>query len=72
VFFANFKGLKSKVTARQIPEQNVRIAFAAKGPADVYFLPFLGETQKVKASYKDGKLSCELPPIEKGALVWME
>jgi len=72
VFLANFKGLKSKEVARQIPEQNIKVAFTAKKPGAILFLPFLGQPQKVRANFQGGKLSCELPAVEKGAVVWME
>ncbi len=72
VFLANFKGLKSKEVARQAPEENVTIAFSARGPGAIAFLPFLGQVQQVPGAFKDGKLTAKLPPIEKGAVVWVE
>jgi hypothetical protein len=72
VFLANFDGLKSKENAQQTPAQNVKITFPADGPHAIDFLPFLGEVQKIEGTFRDGKLSCELPAIEKGAVVWVE
>jgi len=72
VFLANFKGLKSKEVARQTPEQNVKVTFSAKGPGTIAFLPFLGQPQKIHGEFNHGKLSCELPAIEKGAVAWLE
>ena len=72
VFLANFKGLKSKEIAQQTPEENVTIAFSAGGPGTVAVLPFLGQVQEVQGTYKDGKVRCKLPAIEKGAVVWLE
>jgi hypothetical protein len=72
VFLANFKGLKSKEIAQQIPEGNVTITFSISGPRTIAFLPFLGQLQKVQGTYNGGKLSCKLPPIDKGAVVWVE
>jgi hypothetical protein len=72
VFLANFKGLKSKETARQIPETGVEIKFAAQKPGTVVFLPFLGRAQTIPAVFESGKISCRLPPIEKGGVVWLE
>jgi hypothetical protein len=72
VFLANFKGLKSKEIARQVPEQNVTLTFSAPAPRSIAFLPFLGQVQKVPATFSNGKLTCTLPPIEKGAVVWLE
>jgi hypothetical protein len=72
VFLANFKGLKSKEVAQQTPEENVTIAFSASGPRTIAVLPFLGQLQKVQGTFKGGKLTCKLPPIDKGAVVWVE
>jgi len=35
-------------------------------------LPFLGQLQKVQGTFSGGKLACKLPPIDKGAVVWVE
>jgi hypothetical protein len=72
VFLANFKGLKSKEIARQIPEENVAIGFSASGPGTIAMLPFLGQLQEIQGTFSNGKLSCKLPPIDKGAVVWVE
>lgn len=72
VFLANFGGLKSKESARQTPERNVRISFPAEPRARLYALPFLGEIQEVKGESKDGKITCVIPEIDKGMVVWSE
>jgi hypothetical protein len=72
VFLANFKGLKSKEVAQQTPEENATIAFSAGGPGTVAVLPFLGQLQTLRGTFSGGKLTCKLPPIDKGAVVWAE
>ena len=72
VFLANFKGLKSKEVAQQIPEQNVKIAFSADGPRPVAVLPFLGAVGKLQGTFSGGALTVEIPAIDKGAVVWVE
>jgi hypothetical protein len=72
VFLANFKGLTSKEVAQQTPEQNVTVAFSASGSGTIAFLPFLGQLQKVPGTFSHGKLTGKLPPIDKGAVVWVE
>ncbi len=72
VFLANFKGLKAGEVAQQTPEQNVRVTFPASGPGKVVFLPFLGQPQTLHGEFDHGRLSCELPAIERGAVVWLE
>ncbi len=72
VFLANFGGLKSKAVAQQIPAQHVKITFSTDRPRTISFLPFLGQERKIEGTFRDGKLSCEIPSIEKGAVVWLE
>jgi hypothetical protein len=72
IFLANFKGLKAKEVAQQTPELNVIVSFSTKGPGAVVFLPFLGQRQTLHAEFADGKLTCELPAIAEGAVVWLE
>jgi hypothetical protein len=72
IFLANFKGLKSKEVAQQIPEQNVQVTFTSKRASTVVFLPFLGAPQKLQGRSDHGKLSVKLPAIEKGAVAWLE
>jgi hypothetical protein len=35
------------------------------------FLPFLGETQVVHGKKQDGQIEFQLPPIERGAVMWL-
>jgi hypothetical protein len=72
VFLASFKGLKKDEITRQIPEENITIAFPNKKNTKIYYLPFLGEKIELKGQVKDNQLICTLPPVEKGAVVWME
>jgi hypothetical protein len=72
VFIANYKGLKGKENAAQMPEQNVRITFPAKADAKIFALPYLGEVQEIAAEMKDGKVTCTVPEITKGMVVWCE
>ncbi len=72
VFIANFKGLKGKENAVQMPEKEVTISFKSKQSAKVFVLPFLGEMQEVSSEWRDGKLTCVIPEINKGAVVWCE
>ena len=72
VFLANFKGLKSKENARQLPEQNITISFPGKSGSRVRMLHFLGEVQDLKPDYRDGRIVCVIPEVDKGAVVWVE
>ncbi|MGH7491844.1 MAG: hypothetical protein ACREOO_05570 [bacterium] len=72
VFIANFKGLKGKEKAVQSPEKEVTIIFPAKPNAKVYTLPFLGRLQETPSEWRDGKLTCVIPEINKGVVVWCQ
>jgi hypothetical protein len=72
VFLANFKGLKASQVAQQLPERNVRITFQTGRKGSVYVLPFLGEVEKLACEWKNGTLSCVIPEVTKGAVVWLD
>jgi hypothetical protein len=72
IFMANFKGLKGRKNAVQIPETNAEISLKADADKKVYMLPYLGNPQLLDAYYKDGRLICSLPAVNKGAVVWIE
>jgi hypothetical protein len=72
VFIANYKGLKGKENAAQLPEENMRITFPAKAGGKIFALPYLGELQEIAAEMKDGKVTCVIPEITKGMVVWCE
>jgi len=72
VFLANFAGLKGDEVVNQTPQKNVKIIFSASATAKVFYLPFLDEKQQLAAQFKDGQLSCVIPAIEKGGVVWVE
>jgi hypothetical protein len=70
IFFANFKGLVGGRNPVQSPETNARIVIS--GLARVYFLPFLGDVEELKGTSREGKTTFSVPPINKGAVVWLK
>jgi hypothetical protein len=71
VFFANFDGLKGGVNPVPTPQTGVEVTVAPEPNGDTgYFLPFLGEVQKVSARESKGRVSFTLPPITRGAVFW--
>jgi hypothetical protein len=72
VFLANFAGLVPHKIAVPSPQNNVRISVAAGKKRTLHFLPFLGEPQTVAGRETQGRLIFLLPPIERGAVVWLE
>ncbi len=72
VFLANFSGLKSDEVANQIPGKDIKINFRGTAGARVFYLPFLGEKQELKAQFLNGQIICTLPTVEKGGVVWLE
>ncbi len=71
VFLANFAGLVGGKNAIQIP-QTVTIIVPGGSGRSAYFLPFLGETQKLEGTPNHGKVTFTLPPISKGAVFWLQ
>jgi hypothetical protein len=72
VFIANFAGLKSDAVVNQVPQKNVKINFNASSKAKVFYLPFLGQKKELDAQFKNNQLTCVIPVIEKGGVVWLE
>ena len=72
VFLANFSGLKNDQVVNQIPEKDIKINFRGTAGARVFYLPFLGQKQELKAQFRDGQVICTLPIVEKGGVVWLE
>ncbi len=72
VFFANFAGLEAGVNPVQTPQTGVQVTVAGAGAGHGFFLPFLGEVQPVMGTAGDGGMVYKLPPIEKGAVFWVE
>jgi hypothetical protein len=71
VFLANFAGLVAGKNPVQIP-QNVTIRMPEGSPSQAYFLPFLGEVQRVDGVPDHGGVVFTLPPLAKGAVFWLK
>jgi hypothetical protein len=71
-FLANFHGLKANQVADQVPERNARVVFPANASSKAFLLPFLGEPVQLRGEYRNGTVSCTLPDIAKGAVIWVE
>jgi hypothetical protein len=71
-FFANFAGLRGGSNPIQAPQTGVEVSVKSKSEGKGFFLPFLGETQPVKATRVGDELTFSLPPITKGAVFWYE
>jgi hypothetical protein len=70
VFLANFAGLVGGANPIQTPQTDVKISLPVV-PGNVgYFLPFLGDVQKLQVTQKDGRETFVLPGINKGGVFW--
>jgi hypothetical protein len=71
IFLANFAGLVGGKNPVQTP-QPVTITLPVAHGRSAYFLPFLGNTQKLEGVLKQGTVTFTLPPISKGAVFWLQ
>jgi hypothetical protein len=71
IFMANFAGLVAGKNPVQTP-QVVTITVPQRNATSAYFLPFLGETQKLDGVSNKESVIFKLPPISKGAVFWVE
>jgi hypothetical protein len=72
IFLANFAGLIPHRVAVPSPQTGVRISVPAVKNRTLRFLPFLGEPQELSSQRVGSRLVFILPPIERGAAVWIE
>jgi hypothetical protein len=70
VFLANFAGLVGGKNPIQTPQTDVKISLPAKPNSFGFFLPFLGEVQKLDGTQENGRMTFVLPPISKGGVFW--
>jgi hypothetical protein len=71
IFFANFGGLEPNKTAVPTPARAVRVTMPPTAGKIVTFLPFLGDAQPVRGEVRGERVEFVLPPIERGAVVWI-
>ena len=71
VFLSNFAGLVAGKNPIQTP-QMVTITVPARDGTAAYFLPFLGDAQKIDGIPNQRSVVFTLPPISKGAVFWLE
>jgi hypothetical protein len=71
VFLANFDGLVGGKTPVQTP-QTVTIRVPAGQGGSAFVLPFLGVSEKLNGTVKSGTIVYTLPPINKGAVFWLQ
>ncbi|HOZ20885.1 MAG TPA: hypothetical protein PLO28_03815 [bacterium] len=72
LFLANFGGLKAKEVAVPAAEQGVTVTFPGTAASRVHFLPYLGTELLLEGQHADGRVKIVLPPLERGAVVWLE
>jgi hypothetical protein len=70
VFLANFAGLVGGANPIQTPQTDVKISLPVVPGNAGYFLPFLGDVQKLQGTQKDGRETFVLPAINKGGVFW--
>jgi hypothetical protein len=72
VFLANFGGVHPGKNVVPTLERDVRIHVSTSAKYRMKFLPFLGEVQTLTASHSAKDQEFVLPPIERGAVAWLE
>ena len=70
VFLANFAGLVGGKNPVQTPQTDVKISLPIVQGSAGFFLPFLGDVQKIDGTEANGRTTFKLPPISKGAVFW--
>jgi len=71
-FLANFNGLVPSKVAKPTPAAGIQVRIPAEMGDSLAFLPFLGEKQLIKGTRKGEQTEFTLPPVERGAVIWVE
>jgi hypothetical protein len=72
IFLANFAGLVPHKIAVPAAERGARITVSNTRKCSLKFLPFLGEVQVVHGQEVAQHQEFVLPPVERGAVVWLD
>lgn len=72
VYFANFKGLKSRKNATPVPEANARVVLKNTKAGTLHFLTFMGDESTIRGVQRGTDLVFTIPQIERGAVVWIQ
>ncbi|HMD48240.1 MAG TPA: hypothetical protein VKG79_04040, partial [Bryobacteraceae bacterium] len=72
VYFANFAGLRGGSNPIQTPQTGVKVSVPSASVGKGFFLPFLGDSQQVTGVRRGDSITFTLPPINKGAVFWIE
>jgi hypothetical protein len=71
IFIANFGGLVPNKIAVPEPAKGLLVKAPAAMGDTLTYLPFLGETQVVRGKKQNGQMEFQLPPVDRGAVVWL-
>jgi hypothetical protein len=72
IFLANFGGLEPSKIAVPEPARGILVKIPAAMGDTLMYLPFLGETKVLKGKKNVAQLEFQLPPVERGAVIWAE
>lgn len=71
-FFANFDGLRGKENPVQTAQTGVEVTVQSTSEGKGFFLPYLGDPQKLEGRRHQDRIVFTLPPIAKGGVFWYE
>ncbi len=72
IFLANFGGLVPHKVAVPTADRDVRLIVSSRKTCSLKFLPFLGDIQIIKGETVAQKQNFVLPPVERGAVIWLD
>jgi hypothetical protein len=70
-FLANFTGLVPSQIATPTPVLGIRVKIPVDLGDSLQFLPFLGELQTLRGTKRGNTVEFVLPPLERGAALWV-
>lgn len=70
-FLANFTGLVPGKVAKPAAVSDIHVRIPAASGNMLAYLPFLGEQQSLQGIRKGDEIEFTLPPVERGAAIWI-
>ena len=72
IFFANFDGLKAGEVATPRTQRDIEIKFDGIAGSKLHVLPFLGQESVLSSKPEGNGVRFTLPPLDRGAVAWID
>ena len=71
IFLFNIGGLRGGTNAVPTPESGMTVTVPATPAVRMYYVPFLGQKQDLRAQRRGSQLIFRVPSVERGGILWL-